>query len=124
MELTRHRWLNGRWFIGGALIVVGVALVLMNIGIIEHMRIWNFWPLIFIAVGVNKLVEPYRRSEGFWWLALGVWFLVNTLRLWDLHWRDTWPAVFIILGITWMWESTERESRRQQALQHTQTSAH
>jgi hypothetical protein len=122
MELSDSRSFGGRWLIGGALIALGIVLVLMNIGVIGHVRIWNYWPLIFVAIGANKIIEPYKRSEGFWWLALGLWFLVNTLRLWGLHWRDTWPAVLVILGITWMWESFERESRRKaQTTQHQST---
>lgn len=122
MELAPHRSFNSRWLVGGILIAIGVALFLMNIGVIAKVHIWNYWPVIFFVIGANKITEPYNRSEGFWWLGLGFWFLVNTLELWDLHWRDTWPAVLVLLGITWMWESFERESRRKaQAAQNQNT---
>jgi uncharacterized metal-binding protein len=112
MELAHHRAFSSRWIVGGILIAIGVALFLMNVGVIAKVPIWDYWPLIFVVIGVNKFAAPSKRSEGFFWLALGAFFLVNTLRLWDLHWSDTWPAILIILGMTWMWESFERESRR------------
>lgn len=119
MELSQQRSFGSRWIIGGALILLGGALFLMNIGVIEQVRIWNYWPLIFVVIGAHKLTQPYRRSQGFWWIALGAWFLVNTLRLWDLRWRDTWPAILVILGITWMWDAFEREKRRRGTSQST-----
>jgi hypothetical protein len=112
MELTHHGSVRSRWIIGGALVAVGVALFLMNIGVIARVHVWNYWPLIFVVMGATKLTAPYKRSEGFFWLALGAWFLVSTLRLWDLRWRETWPAILVILGIRWMWESVEREKLR------------
>ena len=115
MELTSYRWGSGRWLVGGALIMLGIAFLLMNFEIIDRYPIWRFWPLILVAIGINKLNQPYHRAESFWLIGLGLWFQWNTLRLFGYTWRDTWPVALILLGLFWMFESFEKESRRRQA---------
>ena len=112
MEMTSHRWGSGRLFVGGLLIALGLVFLLMNLDIIERFPIWRFWPLILVAIGINKLLQPFHRSEGFWLLALGLWMQWNVLKLFGYSWGDTWPAALILLGIYWMWESFEKEARR------------
>ena len=112
MDTVYRHWLRGRWIIGGALIIIGVFFLLMNVGIVERFPIWKFWPIILIALGINKVVQPFHRAEGFWLMAIGVWLQVSFLRLWELGFLDTWPAVLIALGIFWMWESLEKDSRK------------
>lgn len=123
MEIASHRWLNGRWIIGGALIALGILFLLMNVGVIDKVPIWNiwkYWPVVLIAMGVNKLFTPYNRAEGFWLLSLGVWFQVSLMHLWGFGFHDTWPGILIALGIFWMWGALERESRRKKAAEQLQ----
>jgi hypothetical protein len=115
MEHVSRSWSGGRWVIGGFLIALGVVFMLMNFDIIDRFPLWKFWPLILVVVGLNKLNEPYHRAEGFWLIALGLWFQWNTLRIMDYGWRDTWPVALILLGLYWMFESFEKESRRKKA---------
>lgn len=112
MEMTSHRWDGGRLFIGGLLIALGLVFLLMNLEVIGRFSIWRFWPLILVAIGINKLFQPFHRAEGFWLLALGIWMQWNVLDLLGYSWGDTWPAALILLGIYWMWESFEKEARR------------
>ncbi|MFM8558598.1 MAG: LiaI-LiaF-like domain-containing protein, partial [bacterium] len=37
------------------MITVGVALVLVNLGMIEFDRVWRLWPVILIGLGLNIL---------------------------------------------------------------------
>lgn len=113
MEMSSDHSVSGRWVIGGVLISLGLLFLLMNVGIVERFHFWEFWPVVLMIIGINKFLQPYHRAEGFWMIALGVWFLVWTLNLGGLGFGDTWPAVLIALGIYWMWESFEKESRRQ-----------
>jgi len=120
MEIPSHRWLNGRWIVGGALILLGILILLMNIGMMERFPIWKFWPVILMVIGINKFFEPYKRAEGFWLFGLGVWLQWSVLRLYDYGFGDTWPVVVILFGIYQIWEAFERDARKKQ-LQHTDT---
>ena len=112
MNISSDHSIGGRWIVGGALISVGILFLLMNVGIIERFHLWQFWPVILMVIGINKFLQPYHHAEGFWLFFLGVWLQVSILHIWDLGFRDTWPAVLVGLGIYWMWESFEKESRR------------
>lgn len=114
MEHKVQRWSGGRWLVGGALIALGVVFLLMNLDIIDRFPLWKFWPLILIVIGLNKFNEPYHRAESFWLIGLGLVFQWNMLRIMGYSWGDTWPAVLILLGLFWMFESVEKESRRKQ----------
>lgn len=124
MEVTSHRWSSGRWFIGGTLIALGILFLLMNVGMIERFQIWKFWPVILIVIGANKFVQPYRRAEGYWMIALGAWLQWSVLRVYGYGFHDTWPVVIILFGIYLLWESIERESRRRQAQEQFQQNSH
>lgn len=112
MDIASQRWSSGRWIVGGALIAVGIFLLLMNMGMIDRFPLWKFWPIILMAVGVNKLLQPFHRAEGFWMLSLGVWLQVSFLRLWGYGFPDTWPFILIALGIFVMWGAFEREAKK------------
>jgi hypothetical protein len=115
MELTTNRYFSRRFLIGGILILGGVLLFLMNIGIIARFPIWKFFPLLIIAGGISRLVVPYERAQGFWFLILGIWLQVSMLRLGGLTFGETWPAVLVAFGIFLIWQAAERDARRRRA---------
>ncbi len=112
MELAPQRYFSRRYLVGGILVLAGVLLLLMNIGIIAHFSLWKFFPLLIIAGGISRLLEPYRRAEGFWLLALGLWLQASILQVGGLTFGDTWPAVLVAFGIFLIWQSAEHDARR------------
>ena len=38
-------------------------------------------------------------------LLLGLWFAVPTLHIGGLTFSDTWPAIFIAIGLSMLWKS-------------------
>ncbi|MBN1938690.1 MAG: hypothetical protein JW843_03825 [Candidatus Aminicenantes bacterium] len=93
----------GRIFWGLALILVG-TLILLN-----RFDIWDFgyliadwWPAIFILIGISILIgNGFRRpGTGIFFILLGTFFLLwnfDILR-YDI-WRNLWPAGLILLGL-------------------------
>lgn len=90
----------------------GFGLVLIAIGLfilLDRLDIYDFghlistwWPLILIYVGTHRLItHGHDRSTGSYILiALGVFFLLHTLDLFDNDFIHTWwPALLILLGI-------------------------
>lgn len=124
MEMTSQPWLNGRWIVGGALILLGIFILLMNIGMMERFPVWKFWPVILIVIGINKFTEPYKRAEGFWLIGLGAWIQWSVLRMYDYGFSDTWPVVLILFGIYQIWEAFERDARKKQFQQTGTISVH
>lgn len=49
---------------GLVLIVIGVAFLLTNLGIVEYYDLVRFWPLILIAVGVRIVLRDRKSGSG------------------------------------------------------------
>ena len=94
--------------IGSFLVLAGGALLLENFGVINIGSVWRFWPLILVGVGIARIWEATSRGEqglGLWLLLLGLWCTVSILHIGGLTFSDTWPAVFIALGVSMLWKS-------------------
>ena len=87
---------------GAVLSLFGLALLL---GRIEHRAVLHFgqlWPLMLIAVaagvaGGNRSQRDLRK--GLILLAVGSWFLANTLELGGLDYGSSWPLLLILIGL-------------------------
>ena len=94
--------MNSRSLVGIVLILLGMTFLLMNMGMIEHVHVWHFWPLILIVIGLGKLLQPESgrvRWNGLWLVLLGAWFQMVTLHIYGLTYRNSWPVVLIIWGL-------------------------
>lgn len=93
------------------IIGIGVLLFLDNFGLFHIYNIWRFWPVALIAVGVSKLFDC-RGTGGRLWagmiIAVGLLFLLDTLRIYYVSWHLVWPLVLVGLGITMLVKSLER----------------
>ena len=94
--------------IGSFLVMAGAAFLLENFGMIDIGSVWRFWPLILIGLGIARMREAASRRDqgvGLWLVLLGLWFTVSILRIGGLTFSDTWPAIFIALGVSLLWKS-------------------
>lgn len=87
----------GLLLIGG-----GTLFLLRNLGIVYFDNIWQYWPVILIAIGGSKLVAPRHSGEftsGIVLTGIGAIFLLRNLGiLYGNVWGYIWPAVFIFIG--------------------------
>ncbi len=88
------------------LIAVGAIFLLSNLGLFDDdvwSMIWRFWPVFFIAIGLDGL---FRRKEivgPVFMIGLGSVFLLSSLGLlgwgaWDVLWR-LWPLLLVAVGL-------------------------
>ena len=94
---------NTRLFLGLILIVIGAAYSLDQMGYLEADRLWDYSPIVLIAVGLGKLVFPGSSSGrfiGFLIALIGTWLLADNLG-WveDFSIWDWWPVLLVILGL-------------------------
>jgi TM2 domain-containing membrane protein YozV len=55
---------SGSVFWGAVLMVVGAVLLLGNFDILDYDRIFDFWPVIVIAIGVKMIVDYLRKKNA------------------------------------------------------------
>lgn len=120
MTYTHDRKFSGRAIMGLMFIIIGTLLLLQKLDIIyleEFLgirSIWSAWPIIFVVIGLGKIIDsPTMKQigEGSWLIFLGAWLYVSINHIYDLSFRETWPAVIIAFGINILWESFFRNSK-------------
>jgi len=55
---------SGSVFWGAMLMVVGVVLLLGNFELLDYDRIFDFWPVLVIAIGVKMIVDYLRKKSA------------------------------------------------------------
>src|SRR2546428_10298213 len=90
--------------IGAAIILLGIVLLLDQVGIITWNGLWSFWPFALIIGGLVKLSRPQEgRREGGWLVFIGVWLLINEMHV--LRYGDSWPLFLVALGVSIIWKA-------------------
>lgn len=86
---------------GAVLIVAGILIMLVNFGY-EVGSIWRYSPLILVATGLAKIIQPDKadaRISGTTTVLWGLWLLGNFLHLFGMSFRNSWPFILIIIGL-------------------------
>jgi predicted membrane protein len=91
---------------GAAIILVGVLMLLNNLGILEIHDIWRLWPLILIGLGISKLIEGAGPMRGIWagtvMIVVGVLFLLDNFHIVPIRPGLIVPIILIALGLMFL----------------------
>jgi predicted membrane protein len=98
-------------FWGAFLALGGVALLLDHMGIISVDRLWRFWPLLLVCLGIPKIMSREHRLWGILLITGGVMFQLNELGIGHFRWNDIWPILLIATGLMLMWGAMEARRR-------------
>lgn len=103
---------GGRIIVGVVIIALGTALLIDRTGLADiHLDIGRYWPLILIAMGLARFVDPPRRAgrrsrrSGGWLLWVGLWGLVSEFHVLGLDYATSWPLLVIGVGIGMVWRA-------------------
>jgi predicted membrane protein len=96
--------------IGGVVfIVAGVFLLLEKTGYLPQDFVLHFWPMIFILIGLVKIVYAGGRATGVALIALGAFLQLNAMGIIHVNFWDLWPVFIIIAGVAMLWQALGRE---------------
>src|SRR6476646_9648267 len=73
----RHGWM-ARGLLGVIFITIGALFLLSNLGVFYFDNLWEFWPVILIALGLSRAAGS-RHISG--WMSGGVLTLIGTVFL-------------------------------------------
>ena len=85
--------------VGLFLTVLGVLLAADNLNLLDADRYLRLWPLVLIAAGLIKVVEPGAAVVGVILLLAGSSLLAVNLGLLRFSIFDLWPLILIIFGV-------------------------
>jgi hypothetical protein len=101
-----YRWRRQMMW-GLLLVALGIGLFLDQMGMLDIDRLWHYWPLLLVVVGINRMIGfPSARdfTSGLWMACIGAWLFVVFEGRWGLDFYNSWPVFIIISGITMVLE--------------------
>jgi predicted membrane protein len=94
--------------ISGAIIaLVGLLILLDNMGFRVASHLFRFWPMILILIGLWNIARQSGRVFGVVMVILGVLFQLDTLGIAHFSWGELWPLAIIAAGVLVMWSSLQ-----------------
>jgi predicted membrane protein len=116
-----------RIILGIFLIVLGILFTLDNLDVLESESIWDYWPVILIAIGLSKIWQSPRgrgRGTGYILIFFGVVLLLNSLEIvpWDV-WKLS-PLLLVVLGIIVIQRSRVSRAEARQAYEDSSATIH
>jgi len=107
-ECTTIRGNAGRLALGLVVIVIGVLFTLDRLGYVDAGDFWEYWPVLLIAIGFGRVLQPQGTQErgfGVVLILFGVWFLLSNLDVIHYTFGDVWPILLVVLGIMMVWRA-------------------
>jgi len=93
---------NRHFVVGVIILLLGLVLLLDQLGFTDAGKIFLFWPLILIYFGVNRLVTCHDMVGRFWGgflTLLGISFQLEELGLSRVRLGTIWPVLLICIGV-------------------------
>jgi predicted membrane protein len=92
---------------GIVLIALGTLFLLDHMEIVEAGRLFKFWPLILVAIGLVKFLNDRSRVGGAITIVIGVLLQLSQLGFMHLTWGTLWPLILIAAGLAIIWSRFE-----------------
>ena len=87
---------------GVLLMAAGVVLLLDQKDVLDIGPIWRWAPLVLVLMGLWKLSAPRATRDagaGFELILFGVWVLACLQHWYGLSFVNSWPLVFVGMGV-------------------------
>lgn len=100
-----------RLVLGLGVVLIGLILTADTLGLYDAAILFDYWPLILVAVGATKLGGANFSDKVFagCWIVIGLWLLAWNLDYLDLNPVEIfWPAVLILFGLTLIFGALRR----------------
>jgi predicted membrane protein len=110
MTVTTAPRITGALIAGGLLIFFGVLFTLDNFGVLDAGDVLDYWPLILVAIGLVKVLQPRnegQRTFGYVLLAFGFFFLFQIFLF--HHIRVAWPFILLAVGALLVWHALRKD---------------
>jgi predicted membrane protein len=97
---------------GVILALIGVVILLDNMGIAAASQFYRFWPLLLIIPGVLNLTTQRGRIIGILLIGFGAVLQLHEFGIARFSWGVIWGLVWIAAGVLVLWGSLEARKRQ------------
>ena len=97
---------------GVILIVVGVALLLGQLDVIDIGPYHRYWPMLLVVIGGVRMIAPRGQRDvpgGAGTVMLGPWLMACLFHWGGLTWVSSWPLIFVSIGVSVILKALFRE---------------
>jgi predicted membrane protein len=104
-----------RFILGVFIVLMGLAMMLDQLGVAPAHHVMRFWPVVLIALGLVSCTRGRRRGSvtGLVLIVVGSWLLLNTLHVVMLEpWEFIWPLVLVAIGARVMMRGSDNSHWR------------
>lgn len=101
---------TGRMVLGLWLVLLGLAMLLAQTGLVDREATHWVVPVMLMALGLWKLSQPGSRGSGLWLLVAGALLLAHLTRF--ATFRQTWPVFVVTAGAAMIVEALDRRRQR------------
>jgi predicted membrane protein len=111
-ERWRHRSPATGLVIGSIIVLVGLALLLDNMGIVQFHDVWRYWPVFLIIYGVSRILDGQTVSSYVWGGAvalIGAFILLDNLDIVVFNFDLIWPMLVIAFGLSMLVRAMDRK---------------
>ena len=108
LPLEPRSTITPRFILGVFIVLMGVVLILDQLGVMEAHHVARFWPAVLIVLGLSILQRGRSRGavSGVLLILVGAWLLLNTLGFVSLDlWDYFWPLLLVVIGARIMFRS-------------------
>ncbi|HVN76123.1 MAG TPA: DUF5668 domain-containing protein [Thermoanaerobaculaceae bacterium] len=106
---------NGPRLVLGLIVIgLGILFTLDKLGYVDAGRYWDYWPILLIAAGLGRVLQPracHGRGFGVVLIVVGALFLASNFDLLPYRVWDLWPLLLVIIGGSMVWRAMGRSSR-------------
>jgi predicted membrane protein len=96
-------WITPRTIVGLAFVALGTLFLLDNLGYVDSGSYWRWWPIVFIGIGLAKLLQPGLHSSkmsGYIFILVGGWLLLSSLDVIPFSPFHFWPVLLVLVGVS------------------------
>jgi hypothetical protein len=109
---NRHGHGAGGMVVGGLIVLIGLLILLDNMGIIRFHDVWRYWPVLLIVLGVSKILESDAPAGYVWGGVItlaGALLLLDNLDIVVFDFNLIWPLLLIAFGLSMLLRSLDRK---------------
>jgi len=100
---------NAPWGLiwGVLLALIGVVILLDNMGIAAASQFYRLWPMLLIVPGILNAITPRGRLFGILLIFFGIALQLHEFGIARFSWGVIWGLVWIAVGVIVLWSSLE-----------------
>jgi predicted membrane protein len=100
-----------RLLVGIGILALGLLWTLDNMDLIESERITEWWPMILIAIGLVRFLDPVKsKIASILFIVVGLVLLIDNLDVANVDLGDLIPLGIAAIGAKLIWDAVQRRS--------------